>query len=168
MDIGTVTFTYDGRVALRFQQAFSHPPEKVWAVITEPQYLQQWFPAEVQLDVEPGSELIFHVTGEQVRRYGLAPDHTSTGTMITARRGHILEYLWDGETLHWEIAPDGQGGSWLTLTHTVEEEESAYAHAPGWHAGLEVVEAQLAGREIDWSPWDRAEELASSAYRRSA
>lgn len=167
MDIGTVTFTYDGRVALRFRQAFSHPPDKVWSVITEPRYLEHWFPAEVRLDVEPGSDLTFRVTPEQVRRYGLAPDHTSTGTMITFRRGQILEYLWDAETLHWEIVPDGRGGSWLTLTHTVEEEESAYAHAPGWHAGLEVVAAQLDGRAIDWSPWDRAEELAS-AYRKNS
>jgi hypothetical protein len=49
----------------------------------------------------------------------------------------------------------------------VEEEESAYAHAAGWHAGLEVVEAQLDGREVDWSPWDRADELAES-YRKTS
>lgn len=168
MDSGTVTLTYDGRVSLRFQRAFTAPPERVWEAITAREYLQHWFPAVVDLELISGADLVFRTTPEQVRRFGVAPDHTTTGTMITVHRGQILEYLWDGETLHWEIAPDGRGGSWLTLTHTVEEEESAYAHAPGWHAGLEVVEAQLAGREIDWSPWDRADELASSAYRRSA
>lgn len=162
MDFGTVNFTYDGRVSLRFQQSYPHPPEKVWAVLTEPQYLREWFPADVEFDLTPGADIVFKVTPEQVRRFGLDPNRTTTGTMITVRRGQILEYLWDAETLHWEIAPDGQGGSWLTLTHTVEEEDSAYAHAPGWHAGLEVVEARLNGTEVDWSPWDRAEELAAS------
>lgn len=166
MDLGTVNFTYDGRVSLRFQRAFPYPPEKVWTVITEPQYLNAWFPAEVEFDLTPGADIVFGVTSEQVRRFGLDPNRTTTGTMITVRRGHILEYLWDAETLHWEIAHDGQGGSWLTLTHTVEEEDSAYAHAPGWHAGLEVIEAQLNGTDIDWSPWDRAEELAPSYSRR--
>ena len=166
-DLGTVQFTYDGRVALRLQQAFPHPATRVWSVLTDPDQLRAWFPAEVDVDLSPGADLIFRVTPEQTRRYGLAPDHETTGTVIAVRPGHILEYLWGADTLHWELAHDGSGGCWLTLTHTVENQDDAYAHAAGWHAGFEVVEAQLDGRAIDWSPWDRAEELAD-AYRQSA
>jgi hypothetical protein len=31
--------------------------------------------------------------------------------------------------------------------------------AAGWHAGLEVLDAGLDGREVDWSAFDRADEL---------
>lgn len=55
-------------------------------------------------------------------------------------------------------------GCWLTLTHTVEDEDSAYAHGADWHAGFEVLEAQLEGRDVNWSPWERARELADK-YR---
>lgn len=165
MNLGTVSLTYDGRVALRFQHAFAHPPEKVWAALTDPESLRAWFPAIVDFDLTPGAELIFRVTPEQVRRFGVPEDHTTTGTVIAVHPPRILEYLWDAEVLHWELVPDGRGGCWLTLTHTMEDEDSAYAHGAGWHAGLEVVEAQLDGRDIDWSPWDRADELAD-AYRK--
>lgn len=46
------------------------------------------------------------------------------------------------------------------FVHTIGDAAAAAGLAAGWHAGLEVVEAQLAGREITWSPWDRGEELA--------
>ncbi|MEV0948843.1 SRPBCC domain-containing protein [Rhodococcus sp. NPDC049939] len=166
MNPGTVSFTYDGRVALRFEQSLAHSPEKVWGVLTDPDFLKAWFPADVEFDLTPGAELVFRVTPEQVRRFGLPADHSTTGTVISVHPAHILEYLWDAETLHWELVPDGTGGCWLTLTHTVEEEESAYAHAAGWHAGLEVIEARLDGRTVDWSLWDRTDELAKS-YRKS-
>ena len=52
-------------------------------------------------------------------------------------------------------------------TAFTDDEDTAYAHGAGWHAGFEVVEAQLAGRPVDWSPWDRADELAEH-YRNPA
>ena len=164
MDNGTVSRTYDGRVALRFQHAFAHPPDRVWRVITDPEYLRAWFPASVELDLTPGAQLVFHATEQQAERLGLPADHTATGTVISVHPGRILEYMWDAEVLHWELVPDGSGGCWLTLTHTVEDEDSAYAHGADWHAGFEVLEAQLEGRDVNWSPWERARELADK-YR---
>lgn len=167
MDNGRINFTYDGRVSVSFQLAVPHSPDKVWRAITERQYLDAWFPADVDFDLTPGAELLFKVTPEQVERYGISADHVTRGTVISVHPHRILEFLWDADTLHWELAPDGTGGCWLTLTHTMEDEDSAYTHAAGWHAGLEVVAAQLDGREVDWSPWDRAEELTPQ-YRKTA
>ena len=167
MDNGIISLTYDGRVALSFRLAVPQSPDKVWKVITQREFLEAWFPADVEFDLTPGADLLFKVTPEQIKRYGLPAGHATRGTVISVRPNHIFEYLWDAETLHWELVPDGTGGCWLTLTHTMEEEESAYAHAAGWHAGLEVVAAQLDGREVDWSPWDRADELAPQ-YQKSA
>ncbi|MBH0120636.1 SRPBCC family protein [Rhodococcus sp. NPDC003382] len=167
MDIGTVSRTYDGRVALRFERAFPQPPEQVWRAITDPDLLATWFPARVNLVLEPGAQLQFSATDEQVRRFAVPADHTTQGTVIAVRPARVLEFMWDADVLHWELVPDGSGGCYLTLTHTTDDEEDAYAHGAGWHAGFEVLEAQLEGRPIDWSPWDRAAELAEH-YRNPA
>jgi uncharacterized protein YndB with AHSA1/START domain len=167
MNIGSISRTYDGRVALRFARAFPHSPEQVWRVITDPEYLQAWFPATVDLDLTPGAPLRFRTSDEQIRRLGLPQGHTTSGTILVVRPGRVLEYLWDSDVLHWELAPDGSGGCWLTLTHTTDDEDDALAHGAGWHAGFEVVEAQLEQRPVDWSPWERAAELAEH-YRGSS
>ena len=161
MEIGSISRTYDGRVALRFERSFPHPPEKVWRVLTDPQHLRAWFPADVEFELTPGATLEFRSTQEQTRRFGLPEGHTTMGSVLTVRPARVLEYLWDTDVLHWELTPDGSGGCWLTLTHTTDDEEDALAHGAGWHAGFEVVEAQLEGRPIDWSPWERAAELAA-------
>ena len=164
MSLGSISRTYDGRVALRFERGFPHSPERVLSVLTESEYLDAWFPASVDWDLTPGAQLQFRTTGEQVRRFDLPAGHTASGSVLVVHPGRILELMWDSDILHWELAPDGSGGCWLTLTHTTDTEDDAYAHGAGWHAGLEVVEAQLDGRPIDWSMWERAEEL-SEHYR---
>lgn len=164
MNTGSISRTYDGRVALRFQRAFPHSPERVWSVLTDPEGLRAWFPATVEFELTPGATLEFRTVDEQIRRLGLPEGHTTTGTVLRVRNGRALEYLWGTDVVHWELAPNGSGGCWLTLTHTTDDEEDALAHGAGWHAGFEVVEAQLDGRAVDWSLWERAAEL-SSHYR---
>ena len=66
MDNGKINLTYDGRVSLSFQLAIPHAPDKVWKVITEREYLDAWFPADVDFDLTPGADLLFKVTPEQV------------------------------------------------------------------------------------------------------
>jgi uncharacterized protein YndB with AHSA1/START domain len=35
------------------------PPERVWAVVTEPVHLAQWFSDEVEIDARPGGRVVF-------------------------------------------------------------------------------------------------------------
>ena len=168
MDIGSVSRTYDGRVALRFQRAFPHSPDEVWTVLTDPEHLRCWFPAAVEFELAPDTPLEFRSSEDEEGRLGVPAGHATTGSVLVVRPGHVLEYLWDSDVLHWEITQDGSGGCWLTLTHTTDDEDDALAHGAGWHAGFEVMEAQLEGRPIDWSPRDRVAELAEHYRRPSA
>jgi hypothetical protein len=52
------------------------------------------------------------------------------------------------------------------FTNVFDDRDLAALAAAGWRAGLEVAEAQLDGREIGWSAWNRSEQL-SDAYARS-
>jgi uncharacterized protein YndB with AHSA1/START domain len=160
---GTIFTTEDGRVAIRFERLLSHPPEQVWQAITDPARLATWFPAVVDLDRPVGSELFFGVTEEQERRYGMTddPDHTPNGRLLRSEPPSVLEYEWAGETLTWEIARTTEG-SRLLFTNVLADPDAAGPAAGGWEAGLEVIEAQLAGTPITWDPLNRAESLATS------
>jgi uncharacterized protein YndB with AHSA1/START domain len=35
------------------------PPERVWAILTEPVHLTQWFSDEVKIDLRPGGRVLF-------------------------------------------------------------------------------------------------------------
>jgi uncharacterized protein YndB with AHSA1/START domain len=159
---GELSPTEDGRFAVRFERRLAHPPAKVWRAITEPEHLRAWFPAIVQFDLRPGARLRFEPTPEQQARYGL-PDlaaTTTNGQVTRVDPPHLLEYTWNEEILRWELRDDGAGGCLLVFTNIFDDRDAAVNLSAGWHAGLEVVAAQLDGRAIDWSPWDRAELLA--------
>ncbi|PXY28530.1 SRPBCC domain-containing protein [Prauserella flavalba] len=162
LDLGTVHETGDGRCALRFERHVRHAPEKVWAAITEPEHLRSWFPAVVEFDLRPGARLRFGVTAEQVRRYGMDPGHVTEGEVLRADPPRLLEFTWGEETLRWELSPDGDGGCHVVFTNVVGDRDTLAPAGAGWHAGLEVMVAQLDGREVGWSPFDRAEQLASA------
>ncbi len=159
---GEVFDTDDGRFAIRFMRLLPHAPEKVWRAITDPEALATWFPAEVDLGRPTGDELFFGVTQEQRRRHGLEddPDRKPNGRMLRNEPTTLLEYEWLGEILRWEISGTADG-SRLVFTNVVSDRETVRPAAAAWEAGLEVVEAQLDGTPISWSPFDRADQLAS-------
>jgi uncharacterized protein YndB with AHSA1/START domain len=159
---GQVFETEDGRVAIRFVRLLSHPPEKVWRAPTDPAWLAEWFPAVVELDRPAGSELFFGVTEAQRQRFGMTDDPSGApnGRMLRNEPPSVLSFEWAGELLTWEITGTAEG-SRLVFTNVLTDPEAGAPAAAGWEAGLEVVEAQLAGTPITWNPLDRAEELAS-------
>ena len=158
--LGMLHDTEDGRWALRFERRLAHSPAKVWRAITDPEHLGAWFPAVVEFDLTPGAKVRFDPTPEQQRRYGIPVERAGHGEIIRAEPPRLLEYTWDGETLLWELTADGDG-CLLVFTNIFTDRDQATPAAAGWHAGLEVVQAQLDGRAIDWSIWDRAERLTA-------
>lgn len=58
MDRGTF-IERDGRPAVRFQRTYPHPVERVWAAVTEPDELAQWFPSSVKIEPCEGGTIAF-------------------------------------------------------------------------------------------------------------
>lgn len=155
---GTVHRVGDGRVEIRFERRFAHPPAKVWRALTDPAELRGWrFPAVVELDLTPGATIWFHPTDEQRTRFGMPADPVA-GRVVAVDRTRLLEYTWGTETLRWELVPDGDG-CLLVFVNTVDDDGSGAAIATGWHAGLELLAATLDARPIDWDVWQRAADL---------
>jgi uncharacterized protein YndB with AHSA1/START domain len=128
----------DGRWQLRFTRRLPHPPGKVWRALTEPEHLAAWFPTTVEGERAAGARLRFSFPN------GEAPP--IEGEMLVYEPPSVLEYRWGGDTLRFEVRPNGDGCV-LTLLDTLEDRGKGARDAAGWHVCLDVLEIHLRGGE---------------------
>ena len=136
------------RWRLRFVRRLPHPPEKVWRAITEPEHLAAWFPADIHGERRAGAPLLFEF------RRGEGPP--TSGRMITFEPPTLVEFQWEDDVLRFELQPDDGGrGTVLTFLDTFGELGKAARDASGWHACLDVLEHDIAGGALPWTPEER-------------
>jgi uncharacterized protein YndB with AHSA1/START domain len=127
------------RWQLRFTRHLSHPPDKVWRAITEPEHLAAWFPQRIVGERTPGAKLRFVGQGADFE-----------GEVIAVNPPSVLEFTWGDDLLRFELTPEGDG-SVLVLTDTFDEQGKGARDAAGWHECLDLLERRLAGEEpITW------------------
>jgi uncharacterized protein YndB with AHSA1/START domain len=165
--LGTVRSTDDGRLSLRLTRELAHTPETVWPWITQVSRLNGWFPATVNVDFAPGAKLRFDLTADQREHMGIPDeeDMSADGEVLRFEPPHLLEYTWGAEIFRWELTPGGAGGCELTFVDIFDDRELAAQMASSWHAVLDLFEAKLDGRTIDWTVWDREAELRDDYAR---
>jgi len=111
-----------------------HPPEKVWAALTDPVHLREWAPFVA--DGNLGTE------GAKVRlTWAAAPTPIET-TVTRAEAPRLLEY----NDIRWELEGVG-GGTRLTLWHSIDRRFISWG-AAGWHIALDVLDFLLSGSPI--------------------
>jgi uncharacterized protein YndB with AHSA1/START domain len=139
--LAAVTYRQDGdRWTLVFVRALRHPPERVWATLTDPAQLREWAPFVADRDLgSVGPATLTMIDGDT--------QDELPATVSRAERPRLLEYSWGNDRLRWELAPDA-GGTRLTLEHTVEGPEWMPKVAAGWHLCLDVAELLLDGKPI--------------------
>jgi uncharacterized protein YndB with AHSA1/START domain len=126
---------------LVFVRDLRHPPEQVWAALTDPDQLARWAPFLASRDLgTPGAATLTTVDGEF--RY---PEQA---TVRRAERPVLLEYTWGDGLLRWELAPAG-AGTRLTLRHRIDRPDLAPVMAAGWHLCLDVAGHLLDGNPVD-------------------
>jgi len=148
-DLGTL-LEADGRWMLRFERRYPHPPARVWRMIVEPELLMRWFPARVAFtELKVGGQLTFHFADEDLEAAedagveGVPP--VSSGTILELVPERCLAFDWVGETVRFEIAPDGDGST-LRFTHIFDPDRAqAPRNAAGWHFCLDALGSELAG-----------------------
>jgi uncharacterized protein YndB with AHSA1/START domain len=134
----------NGQWNLRFTRRLSHPVDTVWKALTEPDHLAAWFPQSIRGDLlTPGASLRFE------SQYG-----DFDGRVLTVEPPSLLEFLWGPDTIRFELLPT-EGGSVLTLVDSIDELGKAARDAAGWHACLDLLEAELAGTSPAWTSQER-------------
>ncbi len=143
-----------GRVVLRFRRKIAHPPERVWAALTEPAELIGWWGA-AEVDLAEGGRFVLRWlnTDDQGNR---AEMHATITALDPPR---LLETSGDLHgVLRWELRPDG-GGTLLSFSSTapLPEEYRALVLA-GWHWHLDSLASFIGGTPanlVALPGWDR-------------
>jgi uncharacterized protein YndB with AHSA1/START domain len=129
------------RWTLVFVKNLRHPPEKVWAALTEPEQLGRWAPYTADRDLASTGEatltMIDGDTSQDLR-----------ASVVRAEPPLLLEHTWGDDLLRWELTATTTGTR-LTLRHTLDDREWAPKVAAGWHLCLVVADRLLDGQPID-------------------
>jgi uncharacterized protein YndB with AHSA1/START domain len=140
--LGTIN-SVNGRYEARLERFLAHDQLVVWAMLTEPERIMEWLaPGEIELRKGGAAKLNF----------------TDSGTVIDSTVSEfeppsLLEYSWSspGEPtrpVRWETAPV-TGGTRLTLTLQIPEDEDIARSCAGWEAHLMMLLAAIEGVPID-------------------
>lgn len=141
---------HDGQWRLRFTRNLSHPPEKVWRALTEPEHLEAWFPTTIEGDRAAEASLRF-----AHRDVPLPPFE---GEMLAYEPPTLMEFRWGEDTLRLELEPDGSGTR-LTLVDTLGELGKAARDGAGWHTCLDQLSYHLDEQKPPWSSSERWEQV---------
>ncbi len=133
--------TGDQEWTLVFVRDLRHPPEKVWAALTDPDQVGKWAPYTVDRSLATPGDLTLTMVG------GDTPQELPA-TVGRAEAPTLLEYSWGTSLLRWELAATGTGTR-LTLRQTVEDPDWVPKVAAGWHLCIVVAEHLLAGQPIE-------------------
>jgi uncharacterized protein YndB with AHSA1/START domain len=135
----------DDRPTLRFERRIKHPVEAVWRAITEPEQLAQWFPSEVELELEPGGRMTF--TFPQPRPDG---GNTLAGEVLDLDPPNLFGFLWGEDRLIFELEPLDEGAACLLrFTVILDARDKAARDAAGWHVCLDALERVLDAGRVD-------------------
>ncbi|HWO68510.1 MAG TPA: SRPBCC family protein [Umezawaea sp.] len=135
--------TVGGKPVLRFERTVKHPRAKVWRAITEADQLAAWFPAEVELELTPGTPMVFTFPDQ-------APvDGKSTGEVLEVDPPRLFAFRWNSDVLRFELSPDGDG-CLIRFSQVIGGGRiSAGRNAIGWDVCLDALDALLDGREFE-------------------
>lgn len=125
---------------LVFVRDLKHPRTKVWTALTDPASLDAWSPFRPDRDLgTTGPATLTMIDG--------AESLDTAADIVRADPPSVLEYRWVDDFLRWELT-EIDGGTRLTLRHTVQEENLIPKIAAGWHICLDVADRLLAGDPV--------------------
>lgn len=147
--------TVDGRLVLRSERRLAHSPERVWRAITEPDQLEKWFPAAVEVDLVTGGKMRFTFREKDVD----SPD----GRVTELDPPRVFAFDWGHENLRFELHPEPRG-CLLVFTNTFDDRSKSARVGAGWHLCLDMLEVELDGRTLPWEPGERWWQLYGDIY----
>jgi uncharacterized protein YndB with AHSA1/START domain len=153
---GSLKDLQDGGTELRFERRYAKPVAKVWAALTTPERIADWF-ASAELDPRPG--------GRYVLRWPDFPGSEMVATVLTFEPMRIFEHTWKEKAdaaesrVRWELEPDGDGCR-LTLVHSFPVARDIAGFLSGWHSHLDALEGAAEGLHGQWSRsnWEKLNE----------
>jgi uncharacterized protein YndB with AHSA1/START domain len=136
MNTAKVSKNADG-LMVEFERILSHPIEKVWDALTNPDILRIWM-TEVEMDFKPGGKM---------KLYFQDADKTITyGQIVTIEKPTRFEWLWEDEFASWQLEAINDKQTKLHFTYSRLADKYAFSAPAGWHVILDQLETVLNGR----------------------
>ncbi len=148
----------DDRMQVVFRRRYAKPVAKVWAALTTPERLADWFGA-ASVDLRVGGKLRLTFENDHAIEFGITrvdpPSVLAWSWTIGGRDTSVL----------FELAPDGDGCE-LTLTHSGLGARNGQGGGvgAGWHAHLEGLADSLDGRTTPWAVKEQRETAVAHLY----
>jgi uncharacterized protein YndB with AHSA1/START domain len=148
----------DDRMEVVFRRRYAKPIAKVWAALTTPERLEDWFGA-AKIDLRVGGTLQLTFATGKLAEFSI--------TRVDAP--NVLAWLWmiDGlnTSVLFELKPDGDGCQ-LTLTHSGLSGRNGRGAGvrAGWHAILEGLADSLDGRATPLALKEKREAAVAPLY----
>ena len=146
-ELGTIR-RVNGHYESRLERFLEHDQSVVWAMLTEPNRIVEWLaPGEIELRKGGSAKLNFTDSGIVI-----------DSAVSECEPPSLLEYSWSGpgepaRPVRWETAPV-DGGTSLTLTLQVPEDDDIARSCAGWEAHLMMLLAAIEGVPIKF-PFER-------------
>jgi uncharacterized protein YndB with AHSA1/START domain len=143
-ELGKAIQRADGRYDIVFQRRIKKPIEKVWAALTIPERLAEWF-GIVDLELRVGGR--YHISWE-------GEDYRIEGEIIELEPLRRLVHTWPDGTdtpaiCRYELEPDGDG---CRLRFANEGVPAQYVSSiAGWHAFFEALPGAAEGIRTKWT-----------------
>lgn len=133
MELGAFV-TIDGQAGVQFELEFASSIEQLWAAVTEPNQVRQWFPSGLVFEPAVGGKVSF-----------------SGDSNIDDLQGRVLDYeprkrlafTWGDSEVHFTLARIGIQSSRFLLLNLLAAREEAARNAAGWQICLEQLEILL-------------------------
>lgn len=158
-DLGDVRRTGD-TAEITFQRRYARPIEAVWAALTVPERIADWFAQVETLDLRLGGAIHLHFP---------EGDYRIQGVITAYDPPRRLSWTWpqaDGtvSTVSFTLEPDGDGCR-LTLVEAGLALSQGAGNAAGWHAHLSAVEDAADGVATPWAEVIAREKRVNQIYK---
>jgi uncharacterized protein YndB with AHSA1/START domain len=125
----------DGRPMVRFERIYAYPIDRVWAAVSEPDQLANWFPASVDYAPTVGGSVSFR-----------GDPHLADlrGTVLAFDPPHTFAFTWGANEVHLELESLSGSSTRLTLTDLLTNPDEAARNAGGWTLCLGELDCVVA------------------------
>lgn len=130
---------HDGdTIGLRYERQLGHSPERVWRAITEPDQLQHWFPTDIIGERREGASLELPFWPPLVEKYEMT-ESTLPGRILAWDPPRTFSWMWDRDTLIFELHPTDDGTRLVFTTWVVDTTAGVEKTAAGYHVCLDQL-----------------------------
>ena len=150
-------------VTLRYVRELKHPPQKVWAALTESQHLRAWMPIDLVGERVVGAKLTARFWPDFVAKYGIDQPDLPAEILVWSPP-NTLEWRWGEDILRFELTVSPVGTRLVFTTKLDTREVPGHKTGAGYHLCLKCLREYLDTQRVEVALLDQKTEQLEARY----